>query len=107
LEKDQAEDDVLVLGGVHVAAQLVGRRPQLVLEAEACAVCRLAGGLIRRLPGSRHCPFPLLVGVWPALSQGPRNLSPIGCTGPINTGGAVGSCGSRHTRKFYEFVKYT
>ena len=34
LEEDQAEDDVLVLGRVHVVAQRVGGRPQLGLEAE-------------------------------------------------------------------------
>ena len=34
LEEDQAEDDVLVLGRVHVVAQRVGRLPQVGLEAE-------------------------------------------------------------------------
>jgi hypothetical protein len=34
LEEDQPEHDVLVLGRVHVVAQHVGRRPQLVFEAE-------------------------------------------------------------------------
>ena len=34
LEEDQAEDDVLVLGRVHVVAQRVGGRPELGLEAE-------------------------------------------------------------------------
>ena len=34
LEEDQAEDDVLVLGRVHVVAQLVGGEPELGLEAE-------------------------------------------------------------------------
>ena len=34
LEKDQAEDDVLVLGRVHVVAQGIGGDPELGLEAE-------------------------------------------------------------------------
>ena len=37
LEEDQAEDDVLVLGRVHVVAQRVGGRPELGLEAEVGA----------------------------------------------------------------------
>ena len=32
LQEDQAEDDVLVLGRVHVAPQLVGRLPELLRE---------------------------------------------------------------------------
>ena len=34
LEEDQAQDDVLVLGGVHVVAEGVGGLPELRLEAE-------------------------------------------------------------------------
>lgn len=34
LEKEQAEDDVFVLGGVHVGPQQVGGVPQPLLEAE-------------------------------------------------------------------------
>ena len=34
LEEDQAEDDVLVLGRVHVVAQRVGGGPELGLEAQ-------------------------------------------------------------------------
>ena len=34
LEEDQAEDDVLVLGRVHVAAQRVGGLPELIFETE-------------------------------------------------------------------------
>jgi hypothetical protein len=34
LEEDQAEDDVLVLGRVHVVAQRVGGGPEFGLEAE-------------------------------------------------------------------------
>ena len=41
LEEDEAERDVLVLGRVHVAAHLVGRRPQLLLEADGGAVLLL------------------------------------------------------------------
>ena len=37
LEEDQAQDDVLVLGGVHVVAQGVGGLPELRLEAEVRA----------------------------------------------------------------------
>ena len=37
LEEDQAQDDVLVLGGVHVVAQGVGGLPELGLEAEVRA----------------------------------------------------------------------
>jgi hypothetical protein len=33
-EKDQPEDDVLVFGRVHVAAQRVGSLPELVFETE-------------------------------------------------------------------------
>ena len=38
LEEDEAEDDVLVFGGVHVAAHLVGGLPQLLLEPEVRTV---------------------------------------------------------------------
>ena len=34
LEEDQAEDDVLVFRRVHVAAQLVGSEPELLLKAD-------------------------------------------------------------------------
>ena len=52
LQEDQPEDDVLVLGGVHVVAELVGRLPERRLEAEGAApvafpsparTCRFAG----------------------------------------------------------------
>src|SRR5205814_2219080 len=33
LEEDETENDVLVLGGVHVAAQLIGCEPELGFEA--------------------------------------------------------------------------
>ena len=35
-QENQAEDDVFVLGRVHVVPQLVGSEPQLGLEAEVC-----------------------------------------------------------------------
>jgi hypothetical protein len=38
LEEDQPEGDVLVVGRLHVAAQLVGGEPELGLEAEVGAV---------------------------------------------------------------------
>ena len=38
LEEDQPEHDVLVLGGVHVPAELVCGGPELLLEAEVRAV---------------------------------------------------------------------
>jgi hypothetical protein len=34
LEEDQAEDDVLVLGGVHAAAQRVGHLPEFGFVAD-------------------------------------------------------------------------
>ena len=34
LDEDRAERDVLVVGGLHVAVELVGRGPELGLEAE-------------------------------------------------------------------------
>ncbi len=37
-EEDEAEDDVLVLGGVHVVAELVGGQPELRLESEGGSV---------------------------------------------------------------------
>ena len=42
LEEDQAEDNVLVLGGVHVAAELIADLPKAVFEAEIGGV---GGGL--------------------------------------------------------------
>ena len=54
LEEDQAEDDVLVLGGVHVAAELVGQpqsfasKPRLaplpLVFLSACFFCRATFG---------------------------------------------------------------
>ncbi len=39
-EEDEAEDDVFVVRGVHVAAELVGGLPESLLEAEVGAVFR-------------------------------------------------------------------
>jgi hypothetical protein len=41
LQKDQAENDVLVFRRVHVAAQLVGSEPELGFEADV-------GGIVVR-----------------------------------------------------------
>lgn len=43
-KEDEAEDDVLVFGRVHVAAQLVGGEPELGFEAEVCSGVVLRGG---------------------------------------------------------------
>ena len=42
LEEDQAEDDVLVLGGVHVVTELVGGEPEFGFEADGGARVLLA-----------------------------------------------------------------
>jgi hypothetical protein len=59
LEEDQAEDDVLVLGGVHAAAEGVGHLPELGFAAHRCAAGAFAGLLVG---GSCHytsfCPAP-------------------------------------------------
>ena len=47
-EEDEAEDDVLVFGRVHVAAQLVGGEPELGLEAEIGGRVVLRGGASAR-----------------------------------------------------------
>ena len=69
LEEDQAEDDVLVLGRVHVVAELVGGGPERGLEAEIPSVLGGLGaaclGLLRRL----------LLGS--SLSQGQLLLAPL------------------------------
>jgi len=53
LQEDQAEDDVLVLGGVHIASELVRRLPEDFLEPDVRAV---AVSLIGRVPLSSHKP---------------------------------------------------
>ena len=52
LEEDEAEDDVLVLGGVHIVAHLVGCRPHRRLEAEIGPV-RAVAVLGLRFPSHR------------------------------------------------------
>src|SRR3972149_5923833 len=48
LEENQTEDNVFVLGGIHVAAQLVRSRPQFFLEAERrAAACAPVGVVFR------------------------------------------------------------
>ena len=52
LEKDQAQNDVLVLGRVHVVAQRVGGGPELSFEAEVGAGVFIR--FFRRFLGTRH-----------------------------------------------------
>src|SRR5690606_9735864 len=59
LEEDQAEDNVLVLSGVHVVAELVGCLPQRALEAEVTS----ATGRVPILCLARLCTARLLSGV--------------------------------------------
>ena len=58
LQEDEAQHDVLVLGGVEVAAQHVRRVPQLLLEAY------VGGVLLRILLGPCHTvsSYPSLMG---------------------------------------------
>ena len=64
LQEDQPEDDMLVLGGVHRAAQRVGHRPQLGLVADGgpavrgcpLVTCGLPGPSSRHARGSRRFP---------------------------------------------------
>jgi hypothetical protein len=44
-----AEDDVLVLGGVHVAAELVGGEPELGFEADYSAVILPLEGVVQAI----------------------------------------------------------
>jgi hypothetical protein len=67
LEEDQAEDDVLVLGRVHVVAQRVGGRPELGLEAEGLG-CRDAMG--RHRISRRHVGTCQVAGRGNALVRG-------------------------------------
>ena len=50
LEEDQPEDDVLVLGGVHAAAQRVGHPPELGFVADRYVVTRPCRVLRQSLP---------------------------------------------------------
>src|SRR5438477_7098385 len=59
LQEDRAEDDVLVLGRVHVVTQSVGSGPHLRLEAKRASIRRLLhvpGAYSARLLPSSH-PF--------------------------------------------------
>ena len=38
-EEDKAKHHLLILGGVHVAAQDAGYVPNLLLEADVCRIC--------------------------------------------------------------------
>jgi hypothetical protein len=51
LEEDQAEDNVLVLGGIHVVTKRVGGLPECGLEAEISPIPFL---FVLSLPRSRH-----------------------------------------------------
>ncbi len=67
-EEDQSEDDVLVLGGIHVVAQRIRRRPQLRLER---AIAILVLFLLFCCATSRHRCFS-------APSSYNRNATPSG-----------------------------
>jgi hypothetical protein len=58
LEKDQAQDDVLVLGRVHVIAQRIGGGPELGFKAEVGRVAVLFNGLTGGFL-CRHIPRPV------------------------------------------------
>src|SRR5207245_8635310 len=51
LEEDQPEDDVLVLSGVHAAAESVGHLPELGFVADGGGGVGRSAGV---LPGLRH-----------------------------------------------------
>ena len=53
LQEDQPQDDVLVLGGVHVGAQLVRCGPEFFLEAEGGAI-GFVGGSASLCRGHQH-----------------------------------------------------
>ena len=55
LEEDQAEDEVLVLGRVHRAAQLVGGLPQCVVQVSGTRHARQRR-LVLLLPGGHGSP---------------------------------------------------
>ena len=62
LEEDQAEDDVLVLGRVHVVAERVGGGPELGLEAEVGGVVAVASFCFRHACILRVAGFEALLG---------------------------------------------
>ena len=53
LEKNQPQDDMLVLCGIHIVAEFVSRQPQLGLKPQRCAVAVVAFPLLLFYP--RHC----------------------------------------------------
>ena len=62
LQEEEAEDDVLVFGGVHRSAQRIGHRPQLGLVADGGSAVRDRLRVARLPPGasSRHAVIPSL-----------------------------------------------
>ena len=69
LEEDEAERHVLVLGRVHVAAHLVGRGPELLLEAEGLLAVALLPTPRHRLPFKSSSTY---------QSERPRGMPPVG-----------------------------
>ena len=104
-EKDQPEDDVLVLGCVHCAAQGIGHRPQLGLMSGRGGVgfcSRIAAPLLR--PSPRHVPCPSIkrcaVGASRRPHEHPRTYYQVVCASirspsPCNAvcGGLEGTVG--------------
>src|SRR4030067_2254830 len=70
LQEDEAQDDVLVLGGVHVVAELVRRLPELGLEAEHGAVGAVPPPAGLRIPSHK---VPLKGLSWTASAFPPRS----------------------------------
>jgi hypothetical protein len=94
IEEDQAEDDMLVLGGVHVVAQLVRGLPELGFEVEGGA-----GGLsgLRGRPGRDDRERRRWVGGW-RLGGGRRVEIGRGARRPRLCGGRRGRRGRRPRR---------
>jgi len=76
LQEDETENDVLVLGGVHIVAELVCRLPELDLKAERCSIGAVLLFNCRRLASHVDAFFPACLsgrqavsskipGVWP------------------------------------------
>lgn len=57
LEEYQAKGDVLVLGGIHVAAHFVGGGPKFLLEAEVGDGAVLSDGSVLCGQGASPCTF--------------------------------------------------
>lgn len=87
LEEDQAEDDVLVFGRVHAAAQGIGHAPELGLVTDIGRGGVGSGGAylpinLRRLRGGRDChPF-ARDGDRPATPPGPERENKTNCYMP-------------------------